>query len=516
MENKKSIKEEEINKLILGDCLDVLKSIKSNSVDLIYLDPPFFSNKKYEIIWGDKGEIRSFEDRFAGGMKHYIGWLKDRVVEMHRVLKDTGSIYLHCDHHANAYIRVMILDEIFGYKKFRNEIIWSYCGGGASKKRWSRKHDVIFYYTKSKDWIFNTDIARISYPKDSQAWKALKSSKQLYKKIGNKKYDWNPHEKGKIPEDVWQMSFIGPISKERIGYPTQKPEKLLERIIKASSNEGDIVIDPFIGGGTTIAVAEKLNRRWIGIDQSVQAIKVSEMRLRKNENFFSKKFSLKLLKYDYDELRNMDSLEFEKWIIVKFGGVPNEKQSGDSGIDGKKGNIPIQVKRQDSVGLEIVDRFLSSIRRFDLKMFHKAKELGIVMGYIIGFSFSKIAIEEVARLKIKENIRIELLKVEDIVPVSKKPKLIVLTEFLKKPDKGLQEVELKAKGISDIGIEFYSWDWDYNEKSGFKACIYKDEDGIQRHSFKSGNHTIGVKCIDSDGFDCIKVVNLMINGVVGE
>jgi len=112
----------DVNKLILGDNLEILKSIESESVDLIYLDPPFFSNRNYEIIWGDKGEVRSFEDRWAGGVENYIAWLKDRVVQMHRVLKDTGSIFIHCDWHADAYIRVEILDKIFGYGRFRNAI----------------------------------------------------------------------------------------------------------------------------------------------------------------------------------------------------------------------------------------------------------------------------------------------------------------------------------------------------------------------------------------------------------
>ena len=113
-----------MNKLILGDNLEILKSIESESVDLIYLDPPFFSNRNYEIIWGDKGEVRSFEDRWAGGVENYIAWLKERVSQMYRILKGTGSLFLHCDCHANAYIRVEILDKIFGYNNFRGEIVW--------------------------------------------------------------------------------------------------------------------------------------------------------------------------------------------------------------------------------------------------------------------------------------------------------------------------------------------------------------------------------------------------------
>jgi DNA modification methylase len=133
-----------MNQLILGDCLEVLKTLASDSVDLIYLDPPFFSNRNYEVIWGDKGEVRSFEDRWSGGVDHYIAWLKERVVEMHRVLKPTGSIFLHCDWHANAYIRVFILDKIFGEENLRNEIIWKRANAkGLSFTHYAQNHDTL-------------------------------------------------------------------------------------------------------------------------------------------------------------------------------------------------------------------------------------------------------------------------------------------------------------------------------------------------------------------------------------
>ena len=311
-----------MNQLILGDNLEILKSLSSESIDLIYLDPPFFSNKNYEIIWGDKGEIRSFKDRWAGGIDHYISWLKERVAEMHRLLKPTGSIFLHCDHHANAYIRVYILDKLFGDNNFRNEIIWSYQGTGEPKVFFKRKHDVIFFYARSEKAFFNLE--------DSTE-PISDFSKSKYTKIDRYgKYKEIKHKSGKVYKqylrisqrmrDVWEIPILNSMSKERIGYPTQKPEKLIERIIKASSNENDIVMDPFLGGGTTVAVADKLKRQWIGIDQSVQAIKISEMRLQKHRSLFSLPFSLQLHKYDYDDLKNKSPFEFEKWIIGQFGG----------------------------------------------------------------------------------------------------------------------------------------------------------------------------------------------------
>jgi len=148
-----------MNQLILGDCLEVMRKMESESIDLIYLDPPFFSNRNYEVIWGDKGEIRSFEDRWSGGMDHYISWLKERVIEMYRLLKPTGSIYLHCDWHADAYIRVLILDKIFGENNFRSHIIWERTfNSGSSKSIIKNKYpantDSIYYFTKSNDFSF--------------------------------------------------------------------------------------------------------------------------------------------------------------------------------------------------------------------------------------------------------------------------------------------------------------------------------------------------------------------------
>ncbi|MDR3351006.1 MAG: site-specific DNA-methyltransferase [Prevotellaceae bacterium] len=274
-----------VNKLILGDNLEILKAMDRETVDLIYLDPPFFSNRDYEVIWGDEGEVRSFQDRWAGGIEHYIAWLKERVIEMHRVLKPTGSIFLHCDWHANAYIRVEILDKIFGRSNFRNEIIWHYRRWTGMANTFQKLHDTIYFYSKTDTYIFNPQ-----YTEYTEGSIDRKKSGVLHRfKKGNDPVlisDKELDEKGVRENDVWQIPFVAPSAKERIGYPTQKPMALLERIIKCASNEGDLVLDPFMGGGTTIAVADKLNRKWIGIDQSVQAVKVTELRLHQQTDLF--------------------------------------------------------------------------------------------------------------------------------------------------------------------------------------------------------------------------------------
>ena len=193
-----------MNQLILGDNLEILKSLPSESIDLIYLDPPFFSNKNYEIIWGDKGEIRSFKDRWAGGIDHYISWLKERVVEMHRLLKPTGSIYLHCDHHANAHIKVYILDKLFGNNNFRNEIVWHYFMGGKSKKFFSRKHDIIYFYTKSEKYNF-----QISTHNRILINPSLKSHKNMQPLKCNKcKQETNIYLSEVLSDDVWDISGV--------------------------------------------------------------------------------------------------------------------------------------------------------------------------------------------------------------------------------------------------------------------------------------------------------------------
>lgn len=264
------------NTLFCGDNLEILRSyLPDECVDLIYIDPPFFSKRDYAIIWGDKAEIRSFEDTWTGGVESYISWMEPRVRELRRVLKKDGSLYLHCDWHASHRLR-RLLDEVMGEANFQNEIIWYYRGGGVSKKRFSRRHDNIYLYSKTDKIRFFPDPVRDPYSENSR--ERLKYKARAFR--GTKVYDsYEPHPGGKHPDDVWLIQPIMPSSKERLGYPTQKPERLLERIINASTEEGDLVLDCFCGSGTTVVVAHKLNRRWIGIDISNAAIEMVKSRI---------------------------------------------------------------------------------------------------------------------------------------------------------------------------------------------------------------------------------------------
>jgi hypothetical protein len=341
---------------------------------------------------------------------------------MHRILKPTGNIFLHCDWHADAYIRIDILENIFGSENFRNEIIWYYRRWSAASNNFQRMHDNIYWFSKkTKDFTFNKPLQEYSDPSliETTVRGVVNGKLQRLKNSDGTYIQRTKENEGVLMHDVWtDINFIPPTSKERIGYPTQKPEALLERIIKCASNEGDIVLDPFVGGGTTITVADKLNRKWIGIDQSVAAVKVSDLRLKKQRGTLDlyEPYELQLRTYNYDILRNMDSYEFETFIIEKFGGIANLKQRNDFGLDGKMpDNTPIQVKRSDNVGRNVIDSFLSAVQRSDKLLFEKNKTEGNATGYIIAFSFSKGAFEEVARLRNKEHIIKKKKKVSDII-----------------------------------------------------------------------------------------------------
>jgi len=454
-------------------------------------------------------------------------------VEMYRVLKDTGSIYLHCDWHANAYIRVYILDNLFGENNFRNEIIWCYNGPSNVAKNFPQKSDTIFRYSKSNTYTFNKKS--ILRPYDIATLKRRQYAETKKKGIKFKGKEHTEYEKGSVPFNWWNDIFSGGqmSAKERIGYPTQKPEALLERIIKASSNEGDIILDPFVGGGTTVAVAEKLNRDWIGIDQSVQAVKVTQQRLENVLNIFisqndnTESFTTELHYYDPDVLFNMDPFEFEHQIIQRFGGKSNRKQRGDGGIDGytKENNVPIQVKQSKDIGRNVIDNFKSAIER-DMRKnrlnYEELKKKGSIAGYIIAFSFGRGAREEVARLKTEEGIIIELKNVADIIPLAQKPKLQFEVISDNVNSKGHHIVRFEAIGECDTKIEFYSWDFNHSlsaledniteSRRQFNADIVYDKDGKVEWEFSAGKYNIAVKVTDNKGINNILVKTLQING----
>ena len=400
-----------MNTLYCGDNLKILqKEIKKESIDLIYIDPPFFSNKQYEVVWGDEAEIRSFKDRWAGGIENYIIWMRPRVEAMYGLLKPSGSFYLHCDWHANAHLRIM-MDEIFGYHNFRNEIVWCYRGAGYPKKDFGRRHDIILRYSKTNKYIFNVDDIREEY---------AKATKERFKHyIGNirRSGDFgiqklNPL--GKHPDDWWQIQPIAPSAKERLGYPTQKPEGLLEKIIKGSSNKGNVVLDAFCGCGTAMAVAYKIKRKWIGIDISPTAIKTVKDRLKKLGAVENEHYLTIGMPTTIKDLKKLEPFEFQNWVINELGARGSRKKTGDMGLNGFLNKTlwheqaGVQVKQSDDVGRNVVDNFETALRR---KKYTK--------GYIVAFSFGKGSHEEVARLKNKKELEITLITVKELLDKKK-------------------------------------------------------------------------------------------------
>ena len=261
-----------LNNVYQDENLAFLKKLESNSIDLIYIDPPFYTGVDY----------KEFSDLWDS-LEQYLTFMEKRILEMYRVLKQEGSFYIHCDKNA-SYDLKPLCDEIFGRDNFRREIIWnvgSVSGFKSQVKGWVRQHDIILFYTKSDDYTFNKQYTPYREEYIKKMFRYKDNDGRLYRKRrGGKQYlDEKP---GRLIGDVWNDIYSFQTrtrSKEYLGYPTQKPEDLLERIIKASSNEGDIVADFFCGSGTSLAVAKKLKRRWIGVDNNPNAIKLCKQRL---------------------------------------------------------------------------------------------------------------------------------------------------------------------------------------------------------------------------------------------
>lgn len=331
--------------------MEIMRALPDHCVDLVYIDPPFFTQRDYENIWGDKESVLDYSDESlsfkdtkdffeshvsngATGINAYLTWLRVRLCEMHRILKPTGSLYCHLDDHAVHYVKV-ILDEIFGYKHFRNQITWQRKIGTNSTgkaRAWPNNADYILFYTKSQQYTFNAQFVDDSEDLPTSITKMYRHDdndrKGLYRlgpmeapsdsptlkfefrgvKPPRKGWRWNKERmereyrsgtlvisankksiqqkmylssrKGSIVESIWNdIRCVQGGSNEYIGWPTQKPVALLERIIRASSSEGDVVFDCFAGCGTSMHAAHRLKRKWIGIDISPTAVKVNKKRL---------------------------------------------------------------------------------------------------------------------------------------------------------------------------------------------------------------------------------------------
>jgi len=360
------------NVLYFGDNLEILRNreyFSDECIDLIYLDPPFNSKKDYNVLFKENGgveseaQIKAFTDtwhwtqsaedtyhdivvngplkvgKLIGALHDAIGhndvmaylvMMTARLIELHRVLKPTGSLYLHCDPTASHYLK-LVLDQVFGANNFRNEITWHYKRWTNVSRRFQRMHDIIFFYTKRGNYKFNLQYQPFS---DTTIHRDISVDGITNLK---KKRDI---EKGIVMHDVWDIPYVHSQSKERLGYETQKPLALLERIIKASSNEGDIVLDPFCGCGTAVVAAQKLNRRWLGIDITHLAINL--MRTRLKDSFPGIQFEVIGEPKDLSGAKALarqqpdGRYQFQWWALGLIGARPlgEKKKGADKGIDG--------------------------------------------------------------------------------------------------------------------------------------------------------------------------------------
>ena len=337
-----------------GDNLPLMRGMNSESVDLIYLDPPFNSKANYAAPIGSQAAGAEFKDTWtltdidvawlnllsdkpnqkplwrviqaaqSGSDKSYLIYMAIRLQEMYRLLKPTGSLYLHCDPTMSHYLKI-VLDAIFESKNFRNEIVWSYNTRTMPTAWFAKKHDIILCFSKGHNPTFRIDAVRIPYRKESQV---------QYNKIDERGRRYKPqsgglrtylNEKGQPCPDVWDFQVIGSRSKERTGYPTQKPRALLERIIEASSNEGDMVFDPFCGCATTLVAADRKDRQWAGIDISEVAVSLVKERIKNDQGLFHSivpRIDIPR-RTDLGKLKLYKSVENRKYLYGEQGGFCN-------------------------------------------------------------------------------------------------------------------------------------------------------------------------------------------------
>lgn len=451
------------NHLFYGDNLDVLRAhVPDESVDLIYLDPPFNSNANYNILFkspegvSNDAQIEAFEDTwhwntvaahafdqvarsgntkgfdllnamraFLGenDMMAYLSMMAIRLIELHRVLKPTGSLYLHCDPTASHYLK-LLLDAVFGTANFQNEIIWSYRRWPTTARRFQRMHDTLLFYSKVDGrQSFNT-LREPPSESSLKRWKG-KAQKVTFDAAGKRQPTREAGEEssGVAMNAVWPLPIIAPVSRERLGYPTQKPLALLERIIAASTNEGDVVLDPFCGCGTAVHAAEKLGRRWVGIDVTHLAISLIEKRMR--DAFPGVRLTVEGTPKDLasaEDLARRDKYQFQWWAVSMVDAMPfgGKKKGADGGVDGiiyfkPEGRTTekalVSVKGGDNVGVPMIRELHSAMerdkapigvfitkRRPTMPMTREAAAVGRFHSQVTGRSYPRLQILTLADL----------------------------------------------------------------------------------------------------------------------
>ncbi|HNQ77423.1 MAG TPA: site-specific DNA-methyltransferase [Acidobacteriota bacterium] len=446
----------EPNRLFWGDNLHVMRQLPSESIDLVYIDPPFFSGRNYNVIFGDKNELRSFSDIWEGGMPGYLIWLNARLYEIKRLLKKSGSLIVHLDLHAVHYVKVE-LDKIFGHGDkdgkepgFKNEIIW--CKNTTyyqSTSRFVPQHDTILWYSKSgfPHYRYNwKNVADTFSEVTIKKYKHIDNDGRRFRLHGRNlkespiqnstdvgiewltkapelcRVDYLDEKVGVKPKDWWVMDIINQSANERIGYPTQKPEELLEKVIKAFTIEGDVVADVFSGGGTTAAVAQRLGRHWIACDQSRVAVAITADRLtrlveEKIGNLFPvPDFTVEHWGvYEARRMEKMPEKEFQAFVLKAFGAVI---ESNEKGIHGYKGAIPIWIGSPDqkkAVTSKDVQDFANAIRKG-----LRYQQDNLRDGMMLAWAFRPDAVEAAERLRRLELTDLNFIRL-DMVRIDSPP-----------------------------------------------------------------------------------------------
>jgi site-specific DNA-methyltransferase (adenine-specific) len=389
----------EINKIIHGDCRVQLKELDNNSIDLIYFDPPFFTQKTHSLKTRDNSKQYEFDDKFSS-KDEYIELIENVLSECKRVLKDTGSVFLHCDKTASHHIRA-VLDNVFGTDNFQSEIVWSYKRWSNSKKGLLNAHQIIFFYTKTKDFKFNTIYTNYSATTNIdqilQERERDENGKSVYKKDENGNVIIGKEKKGVPLSDVWDIPYLNPKAKERTGYPTQKPVLLLNQIISIASDEGDIVLDPFCGSGTTCVSAKHLKRNFIGIDKSIDAVnlavsRIDEMVITESELLYKGTESY------------LEKTGKELAILQNVNAIPVQRNSGIDGFlkEQINGNpVPVKIQGDYETLEDAIEKLekASYGKGFDYKIVIQTRES--VTSRLFGFE-SDVDIIKSLELQAKE------------------------------------------------------------------------------------------------------------------
>lgn len=392
----------ETNKIYHGNCVEKLKEIEANKVDLIYFDPPFFTQRKHSLTNKDNSKTYEFDDKY-NSIEEYLELVENVLLESKIVLKNTGSVFLHCDKTASHNIRV-VMDKVFGRENFQSEIIWSYKRWSNAKKGLLNAHQVIFFYSKTQDFKFNTLYtdysATTNLDQILQDRERDENGKSVYKKDENGNVILGKEKKGVPLSDVWEIPYLNPKAKERTGYPTQKPVLLLNQILNIVTDEGDLVVDPFCGSGTTCVSAKSLKRQFIGIDISKDAVELANSRLE--EMVISESNLLNKGTNEYQE-----KTEKELAILRNINAFPVQRNSGIDGFlkDHFEG-MPVPVKIQGEY--ETIEDAIEKLEKasygkdYKMKILIQTRETGI--SRLFGFD-SDVTIMKSLELQTKDLLK---------------------------------------------------------------------------------------------------------------